>query len=72
VVTKNIPNYAVVAGNPAKIIKYRFSEEIQLELLKSKWFNLTPEDLIQFNDSFNDANLFVSNISHFKELETKI
>ncbi|WP_449260273.1 hypothetical protein [Enterococcus casseliflavus] len=71
-VTKNIPNYAVVAGNLAKIIKYRFSEEIQLELLKSKRVNHTPEDLVQFNDSFNDANLFVSNISHLKEFETKI
>ncbi len=27
VVTKNVPNYAIVAGNPAKIIKYRFTEE---------------------------------------------
>lgn len=27
VVTKNVPPYAVVAGNPAKIIKYRFSTE---------------------------------------------
>lgn len=27
VVTKDVPPYAVVAGNPAKVIKYRFSEE---------------------------------------------
>ena len=27
-VTKNVPPYAIVAGNPAEIIKYRFSEGI--------------------------------------------
>lgn len=34
VVTKDVPPYAVVGGNPAKIIKYRFSEDIVDELLK--------------------------------------
>lgn len=33
VVTKNVPPYAVVGGNPAKIIKYRFDEETIAELL---------------------------------------
>lgn len=28
VITKNIPPYAIVGGNPARIIKYRFSPEI--------------------------------------------
>lgn len=28
VVTKNVPAYAIVAGNPAKLIKYRFSDNI--------------------------------------------
>jgi acetyltransferase-like isoleucine patch superfamily enzyme len=28
VVTKDVPPYAVIAGNPAKIVKYRFSKEI--------------------------------------------
>lgn len=27
VVTKDVPPYAVVGGNPAKLIKYRFTEE---------------------------------------------
>lgn len=33
VVTKNVPPYVVVGGNPAKIIKYRFDEETIAELL---------------------------------------
>jgi len=31
-VTKDVPAFAIVAGNPARIIKYRFSEEIQNKL----------------------------------------
>lgn len=39
VVTKDVPPYAIVAGVPAKIIKYRFSEEKILHLLKEKWWD---------------------------------
>ncbi len=39
VVTKNVPPYAIVAGIPAKIIKYRFSEEIINQLLEIEWWN---------------------------------
>ena len=38
IVTKSVPNYAIVAGNPAKIIKYRFNEDKQAQLLDSKWW----------------------------------
>jgi len=34
VVTKSIPPYAIVGGNPAKIIRYRFSEEMIGRLLR--------------------------------------
>lgn len=34
VITKDVPNYAIVGGNPAKIIKYRFSNEIIEKLNK--------------------------------------
>lgn len=33
IVTHDVPPYAIVAGNPAQIIKYRFSEEIIKKLL---------------------------------------
>lgn len=39
VVTKDIPPYAIVGGNPARIIKYRFSEERIAELLEMKWWD---------------------------------
>jgi acetyltransferase-like isoleucine patch superfamily enzyme len=37
VVTKDVPAYAVVAGNPAKIIKYRFPPEIISQLIDLNW-----------------------------------
>lgn len=39
VVTQNIPPYAIVAGNPAQIIKYRFGKEIIEELLVIEWWS---------------------------------
>ena len=43
VVTKDVAPYAVVGGNPAELIKYRFSEERISELLKLKWWNWNEE-----------------------------
>lgn len=40
VITKDVPPYAVVGGNPAKIIKFRFSEEIIEEMKNINWNNL--------------------------------
>lgn len=39
VVTKNVPPYAVVVGNPGKIVKYRFDEKTIARLLKIQWWN---------------------------------
>ena len=38
-VTKDVPPYAIVVGNPGKIIKYRFTEEQIESLLKIEWWN---------------------------------
>lgn len=39
VVTKDVPNYAIVVGSPARIIKYRFPPETQEKLIKLEWWN---------------------------------
>lgn len=38
VVTKDVPDYAVVAGVPARVIKFRFEEGMRNKLLASKWW----------------------------------
>jgi acetyltransferase-like isoleucine patch superfamily enzyme len=48
VVTKDVPPYAIVGGVPAKVIKYRFNEDIIEKLLKLKWWNW-KEDKIKKN-----------------------
>lgn len=47
VVAKDVPPYAIAAGNPARIIRYRFDEETIKELLDIKWWNFKEEDIIK-------------------------
>lgn len=44
-VMHDVPPYAIVAGAPARIVKYRFSPEIIERLLAIKWWDLPPEML---------------------------
>ena len=43
VVTKDIPPYAVVGGNPAQVIKYRFEKDKVAQLLKLAWWDWDEE-----------------------------
>ena len=45
VVTKDVPDYAIVAGNPARIIKYRFSRDDIEALTKLKWWDWSLEKI---------------------------
>lgn len=45
VITHNVPAYAVVAGAPAKVIRYRFADEEIEKLLKIKWWDWPEEKL---------------------------
>jgi len=45
VVTKDVPPYAIVGGNPAKIIRMRFDENIVKELLEIAWWNWPIEKI---------------------------
>lgn len=44
-VVKDVPPYAIVGGNPAKIIKYRFSKDIIKKLQAIKWWDWSNEKI---------------------------
>ena len=53
VVTKDVPPYAIVAGVPAKIVKYRFSDDQIKSLLDIKWWDFSEEQLSKARQFFN-------------------
>ena len=60
VVTKDVEPYSVVAGVPAKIIKYRFNNEIISKLLAAKWWELPAEQLVAYSQLFSDVETFIN------------
>jgi len=45
VVSKNVPPFAVVAGNPAKIIRYRFPQQVIDKIIQSAWWKKDIDDI---------------------------
>ena len=45
VIVKDVPPFAIVGGNPAKIIRYRFSQDTIDEITKSAWWKKDINDI---------------------------
>lgn len=60
VVTHDIPDYAVAFGIPAKVVRYRYTEEQIKALLEIKWWNW-PDKKIKANCDFfyDDIDEFI-------------
>jgi virginiamycin A acetyltransferase len=56
-VTKNVEPYAIVGGNPAKVIKMRFSKEEIDDLLKIKWWDWDIEKITKNVQNLTSANI---------------
>lgn len=54
VVTKSVDKYAIVGGNPAKLIRYRFTDDVIEQLEKSNWWMLTKDELIKNKRKFEE------------------
>ena len=65
VVTKDVPPYAVVGGVPAKIIKYKFPQEMIDRLLEIQWWNLPDEEISKVIDLFHVRNVTLDDINHY-------
>ncbi len=44
-VTRDVPPYAIVGGNPAKVIRYRFEPAVIQALLDAAWWDLPEEQV---------------------------
>ncbi|MET3408001.1 hypothetical protein ABIC59_005473 [Priestia aryabhattai] len=76
VITKDVPPYGIVAGNPSKLTKLRFSSEIINKLEELAWWNweistikkhlsyLLSDDISRFINNFekNSINFYFNNI----------
>lgn len=61
VITKDVPPYAIVCGNPQKILKYRFSDEIIEKLRRIRWWNWSNEIIKERGEDF------IGEVSDFAE-----
>ena len=57
VVAAPVPPYAVVAGNPARIVRYRFCDDTIETLLDIAWWHWTPEKIARNLDAIRGADL---------------
>lgn len=59
VITHDVPSYAIVAGAPARVIRYRFSEKVIEDLIATKWWEWPEEKLEKCGDKFSSADQFL-------------
>lgn len=59
VVTKNIGDFEIWAGNPAKLIRKRFEIETIESILESNWWNCSDSVIEEIAKDFNDIQNFI-------------
>lgn len=61
VITKDVPDYAVVAGVPARIIRYRYTQDQIEKLNKIAWWNWSDEQIRErYDDFYIDIDDFIA------------
>ena len=60
IITKDVPDYAIVAGVPAKIIGYRFKEDQIEKLNKIEWWNWSDQKINECYEDFLDIEIFIN------------
>ena len=63
VLTKSTLPYGVYAGNPARLIRYRFDQPVRDLLLASEWWNLPHSRLLELGQYFDSPEIFLSKLN---------
>lgn len=63
VVTRDVSPYAVVAGNPARLIRYRFDADVISGLLASRWWDWSESRLREMGPYMNDPGAFLGKVT---------
>ena len=63
VVTKDVPAYTIYAGNPASLIRHRFSNEVTQALLKLQWWNMPEHELLAIAPMFNEPEKLLKKLN---------
>ena len=70
IITKDIPDYAVVVGAPARIIRYRYSPEQISALNQIAWWNWSDRKIREYyEDFYYDADTFIK--KHIHDIDEK-
>lgn len=69
VITKDVPAYAIVAGNPAHILRMRCEESWIERLEELQWWNL-PEQVIREHFSLFEEELSIEVIEQMEAIQT--
>jgi acetyltransferase-like isoleucine patch superfamily enzyme len=63
VVTKDVPPYSVVVGNPGKVVRKRFSDEQIVRLLADPWWNYDFKDVLN-RTHVSNIDMFLNRLNH--------
>lgn len=65
VVSADVPAYAIVVGNPMKVVKYRFTPEQIDGLLRTEWWNYSEETVKALNPFDTDIDGFIKRCNDY-------
>ena len=67
VVTKNIGEYEIWAGNPAKLIRKRFDDQTVEQLKKIKWWDMNDRYIEEYSQYMTDPKKYIEEVSAYAD-----
>lgn len=68
VVTRSVPDFQLAVGNPARMIRSRWSTEVTDAVSASRWWELEPKELAEHADLFDQPDLASDSVASLARL----